>query len=45
MLNFSTGVYFGPDILENPSSDFGIFSPLDRTPPPIGTVKIWAKSD
>ena len=44
-LKFSTGVYFGPDFLETPSSDFGIFSPLDRGPPPLGSLKIWAKSD
>ena len=44
-LKFSTGVYFGLYFLETPSSDFGIFSPLDRGPPPLGTLKIWAKSD
>ena len=44
-LKFSTGVYFGLDFLETPSSDFGILSPLDRGPPPPGTLKIWAKSE
>ena len=44
-MKFSTGVYFGPDFLENPSSDFGIFSHLDGGPPPLGTLKIWAESD
>ena len=44
-MKFSTWVYFGPDFLETPSSDFGNFSPLHRGPPLLGTLKIWAKSD
>jgi len=31
-LKFSTGVYFGPDFPETPSSDFGIFGPSTAAP-------------
>jgi len=43
-LKFSTGVYFGPDFPETPSSDFGIFGPSTAAPP-LGMLNIWAKSD
>jgi len=38
-------VYFGLSFLKTPSSDFGIFSPIEVCPSTLMIPKIWTKSD